>query len=455
MPLLRILRLRDLTLLIIGTVIGSGIFLVPAAVLRDVHGRFELALAVWLGGGVLSLLGALSYGELSARNSAAGGLYVYIRDGFGRLPAFLYGWTLFFLISSGSVATLAVAFSAYLGQVVPLSALAAKAVSAAMIACIAFVNVRGTRQSANLQNYATATKLLGVLAIALVLLFLGNGAPAHTLSPFEQYSMPSQLEGFATAMISVLWAYEGWQYCTLSAGETVNPQHNFPRAFLLGSAVLIALYVLTNVAYVHALGPQRAAQSDSIAAAAIAATVGPRASKFVSLVILISMFGAANGLTMTSPRVYYAMANDQLFFRSMARIHPKFQTPAFAVVAGSAWAALLAATGTFEQLLTYVVFSGWIFYGLAAASIFTYRRASPGGVRPYSVPGYPYTPIIFIVAASALVANTVVAQPGRALIGLVLIASGVPAFLIWKSRSQARANAPADAPQQFCERAPE
>jgi APA family basic amino acid/polyamine antiporter len=451
MPLLRTLRFGDLSLLIIGTVIGSGIFLVPAGVLRNVNGSVSLALGVWLAGGVLSLLGALSYGELSARNPEAGGLYLYIRDGFGPLPAFLYGWTLFFLISSGSVATLAVAFSAYLSQVIPLSPFGAKAVSVLMIACIAAINVRGTRQSADIQNYTTAVKLLGVLTIAMVLLLLDDRTATHAVVPSGQYSTLRHLQGFTAAMISVLWAYEGWQYCTLSAGETLNPQRNFPRAFLLGSAVLIAVYLLTNIAYIHALGPERAAQSESIAAAAIAATIGPRASKLVSLAILVSMFSAANGLTITSPRVYYAMSNDRLFFRSLARVHPKFHTPAFAVVAGSAWAALLAATGTFEQLLTYVVFSGWIFYGLAAASIFTYRKTYPDEIRPYSVPGYPFTPILFIAAAFALVANTVVAQPARALIGLMLIASGVPAFLIWRSRLRASERLATDAPEQSSE----
>src|SRR5438067_2094990 len=282
----RTLGLRDLILLIIGTVIGSGIFIVPGAVLRQTNGNITLAMLVWLTGGVLSLLGALTYGELSAMNPQAGGLYIFIRDGFGRLPSFLYGWTLFFVISSGSMATLAVAFSSYLGQIVPLSPLAAKLAAIAMIVVVTVVNVIGTA-----------------------------------------------------------------------------------------------------------------------------------ASKLVAAAILISIFSATNGLALTAPRVYYAMARDGVFFHQLAKIHPRFRTPAFAILAGSAWSIVLAATGTFEQLLTYVVFTGWLFYALGAASIFVYRRRSSERELPYRVPGYPWTPLLFIIAAAALVLNTIVTQFDRAAIG--------------------------------------
>jgi len=233
-------------------------------------------------------------------------------------------------------------------------------------------------------------------------------------------------------MIGVLWAYEGWQYVTFSAGETINAQRNFPRALLIGSSALIGIYLVANLAYLAALGPVKAAQTDSIAAAAVTAVIGPAASKLVALAILISIFSATNGITLTAPRVYYAMARDGVFFHQLAKVHPRFRTPAFAVLAGSGWAIVLAATGTFEQLLTYVVFTGWLFYALGAASIFVYRRKGSGRELPYRVPGYPWTPLLFIAAAIALVLNTIATQIGRAAIGLGIVLLGAPAYFIWR-----------------------
>ena len=427
----RTLGLKDLTLLIIGTVIGSGIFIVPGAVLRQTNGSIVLAMLVWLAGGILSLLGALTYGELSAMNPKAGGLYIFIRDGFGRLPSFLYGWTLFFVISSGSMATLAVAFSSYLGQIIPLSPLAAKLSAISMIVVVTVVNVIGTRKSANLQDWTTAIKVGAILLMSVILFVLGHGFAAASTVASTTISTRSMLSGVGFAMIGVLWAYEGWQYATFSAGETINAQRNFPRALLIGSAALIFIYMLANLAYLAALGPLKASQTDAVAAAAMTAVVGPAAAKLVAAAILISIFSATNGLTLTAPRVYYAMARDGVFFHQLAKIHPRFRTPAFAILAGSAWAIVLAATGTFEQLLTYVVFTGWLFYALGAASIFVYRRRSSERELPYRVPGYPWTPLLFIVAAAALVINTIVTQPVRAAIGLGIVLLGTLAYPIW------------------------
>jgi basic amino acid/polyamine antiporter, APA family len=425
------LGMRDLVLLIVGTVIGSGIFLVPGGVLKPVGYSVPLALFAWLVGGLLSLLGALTYGELSTMKPEAGGLYVYIRDCFGSLPAFLFGWTLFFVISAGSVATLAVAFSTYLGEFFTLTPLTAKLISIGMIATIGLVNVRGVRESANLQNVTTCLKIVAILAIAIALLSLGK---AFALHPVHMVSVRSGslASGFGLSMISVLWAYEGWQYATFSAGEALHPQRDFPLAFLIGSIALIAIYLLVNVAYISALGPQGVASSHRVAAAAISAVISPVAAKIVTLTILISMFSAANSIMMTAPRVYYSMARDGVFFQRLSRIHPRYGTPAFAILAAVLWTSLLAASGTFEQLLTYVVFVGWTFYALAAACVFVYRKREPHAKRPYRVPGYPVTPTIFIAAAIALVINTVASQPGRALIGLGIVLAGTPAYFLWR-----------------------
>ena len=428
----RTLGLRDLILLTVGLVIGSGIFIVPGAVLRQTGGNVTLALLVWLAGGILSLLGALTYGELSALKPKAGGLYVFIRDGFGNLPAFLYGWTLFFVISSGSAATLAVAFSSYFSEIVPLSPLNGKLVAIAMIVVVTVVNVLGTRESANLQGWTTAIKVIAILVMCAVLLAMGRGLTSVSTAGVPDVGVRSLVAGVGLAMIGVLWAYEGWQYVTFSAGESIDAQRNFPRALLIGTAALIGIYLLANLAYLAALGPEKAAQSNSVAAAAVTAVVGRSASRLVAGCILISIFSATNGLTLTAPRVYYAMARDEVFFHQLGEVHPRFRTPAFAIVVSSAWAILLAATGTFEQLLTYVVFTGWLFYALGAASIFVYRRrAAPDG-SVYRVPGYPWTPLLFIIAAAALVVNTIVTQIGRAAIGLGIVLIGVPVYFIWR-----------------------
>ena len=429
----RTLTLRDLVMVVIGGVIGSGIFIVPGAVLRQTGGSMTLAMLVWLGGGVLSLLGALTYAELSAMNPKAGGLYIFIRDGFGSLPAFLYGWMLFFVISSGSVATLAVAFSSYFGQLMPLSPLIAKLIAIAMILVVTVVNVIGTRNAADVQDWTTIIKVAAIVLMSVLLLMLGRGFKGSSIIPMATGGS-SIASGVGLAMIGVLWAYEGWQYVTFSAGEAIDPQRNFPRALLIGSAALIGIYLLANVAYLAALGPLKAAQTDAIAATAVTTVLGPAASRLVAIAILISIFSATNSIALTNPRVYYAMARDGVFFHQLAKVHPRFRTPAFAVIAGSAWAIVLAATGTFEQLLTYVVFTGWVFYALGAASIFVFRRKGSGQVLSYRVPGYPFTPILFVVAAAALVLNTIVTQPGRAAIGLGILLLGTPAFFLWRAK---------------------
>jgi basic amino acid/polyamine antiporter, APA family len=432
--LLRTLGLRDLILIVVGTVIGSGIFLVPSTVLRQTGGNVTVALLVWVVAGVLSLLGALTYAEMGAAKPDAGGLYVYIRDAFGPLPAFLYGWTAFFVIGSGSVATLAVAFTGYLRQLVPVSPMAAKVVAVVVIAIIMAVNVRGVRQGADVQNVTTALKAGAIVIMSVLLLALGGGAGAAPPPDIAGPPAGSLLAGIGLAMIGVLWAYEGWQYATFSAGETIDPQRTFPRAIVLGTVILIAIYLLANVAYLAALGTTGVMASERVAADAVSAVLGPAAGKVIAAVILVSMFSAANGITLTAPRLYFSMARDRVFFAKLAEVHPRFGTPALAIVVSSVWAMLLAVTGTFEQLLTYVVFVGWIFYALGGLAIFAYRRAQPDTPRPFRTPGYPLTPLLFVVSAAVIVLNTIVSQPARAAIGLGLVVLGVPAFYVWRRK---------------------
>jgi basic amino acid/polyamine antiporter, APA family len=431
----RTLSLKDLVFICMGTVIGSGIFLVPGAVLRQSDGAVGVALLVWFIAGILSLLGALTYGEMGAMRPDAGGLYVYIRDAFGPLPAFLYGWTVFIVVGSGSVATLAVAFTNYARQFIPLSPLAAKLLAVAMIVVVMLINVRGTRQGATVQNWSTALKAGAILVMSGLLLVAGPGLASPETRWWPQtVDVGALAAGAGLAMIAVLWAYEGWQYVTFSAGEAIDPQRTFPRGIVTGTALVIGLYMLANVGYVAALGAGGVMQSNRVAAEAMATHFGDAAGKAIAAVILVSIFSAANGLTLTAPRMYYAMARDGVFFQRLAEVSPRFGTPAVAIVAGSVWAMLLAATGTFEQLLTYVVFISWVFFALAAMAIFTYRRREPNAPRPFRTPGYPVTPVLFIASALAIVLNTLVTQPQRGLIGLGGVALGIPVYFFWRSR---------------------
>ena len=430
----RSLGFTDLSLITIGTVIGSGIYLVPSLVLQQTGGRTSLALIVWAIAGILSLLGALTYAELGAMKPEAGGLYAYLRDAFGPLAGFLYGWASFVVIASGSIAALAVAFANYLKPLLPF-AVPGPVISVVLIAIVAALNVRGTRGSATVQNWTTGAKAGSLLLLSLLLIAKGRGTTdgAATILTAPNGSLAA---GLGAAMIGVLWAYEGWQYVTFSAGEARDPQRTFPRAISLATFALIILYLLANVGYVSALGPVGAANSTRVAADAIESVIGPVAGAIVSALILVSIFSALNGLVLTTPRMYYAMARDGLFFKRLTAVHPRFGTPAVAIITLTVWSAILAASGTFERLLTYAVFTGWIFYGLGALAVFAFRRAEPNVVRPFRVPGYPVTPVLFVVAAAALVVNTIATQPGRALVGLGLVALGAPVFFIWRSRAR-------------------
>src|SRR5216683_1155715 len=442
--LIRTLRLRDLLLLFIGSVIGSGIFRTPGPILRQVDGSVGLSLLVWIVGGVLSLLGALTYAELAAANPEAGGLYCFIRDGFGRLPAFLYGWCLFAVIASGTIAALARAFTRYLAEIIPLTSTGSTIVSLLMIAVVTAVNVWGTRKSSNLQNWTTLIKAGLVVLLSAVLFSLGSHAsdiPSALGTTQHGFEL---LSAFGLAMIPVLWAYEGWQFGTYSAGEVVNPQKSFPRAFLLGSVSLVALYLIAVCAYLVALGPTAATASDAIAATAVRVVLGPWAGKIVALTILISTFSSTNSVVLTAPRVFYAMANDKLFFRKLAEVHPRFKTPAAAIIGLGVWSAVLVCAGelgTFSKLIEGVIFIGWIFYGLGAAAIFPIRRASAGRPIPYRTPGYPWTPIIFVLVAAAIVGNAIYLaflDPSHFMnlaAAVVLFLIGLPAYFFWRKRA--------------------
>jgi APA family basic amino acid/polyamine antiporter len=428
----RTLSLRDLIVIVIGTVIGSGIFLTPGAVVQRA-GSGGVALIVWTLGGVLSLLGALTFAELGAARPESGGLYVYLRDAFGPALAFLYGWTMFLVIGSGSLATLGAAFPRYVGVFIPLTPVWERVISVLVIVSVSALNIRGTRRSADVQAVATGIKVAVILLLAILLIATSSGRN-HSGTWWPSDVSFATVSGGITAMIGVLWAYEGWQYVTFSAGETLDPQRTFARGIAIGTLALVGIYVFANVGYFAALGVDGVAASRTVASDAASAALGPWAANIVAAVILVSIFSASNGLTLTLPRLFFAMARDGLFLSQLARVHPRFGTPAAAIVGTAIWSSVLVLSGSFEQLLTYVVFMSWLWFALAALAIFAYRKREPDAPRPFRTPGYPVTPILFVAAAMVIVVNTVVSQPVQSLVGLGIALLGIPAYLWWRAR---------------------
>ncbi|HET7841243.1 MAG TPA: amino acid permease [Terriglobia bacterium] len=425
------------TAIVIGTIIGSGIFLVPHDVAQQVSSARALML-VWIVGGILSLGGALSLAELGAATPDAGGVYVYLRQAYGKVFAFLYGWAALLVIESGSIATLAVAFSIYAAAFVPLSAVEQKLISAGVIAILSIVNILGVRKGAAVQTIFMIAKLAG-LAIIMGFAIFRTVAPVEASAPLP--TAQTTFSSFGIALIGVLWAYQGWHMLSYAAGEVRDPSRVLPRSYLVGTTVIVAVYLAANLAYLRVLPLAALAQHQRVAAEAMTLLAGPRGAAFVSALILCSIFGALNGNVLGGARVYFAMARDGVFFKSVGRIHSKFETPAVAIVVQGIWSAVLAASGTYKQLYTYVIFTGWIFYGAAVLAVIAVRRKQPELPRPYRVWGYPVMPIAFALASLVIVASTLVGSPKESGIGLALVLAGVPIYFAWnwwRSRNAGR-----------------
>jgi APA family basic amino acid/polyamine antiporter len=437
----RVLGRWDIVSIVVGGVIGSGIFLVPRDMAAAV-GAPLLILAVWAAGGLLSFFGALSFGELGAAMPEAGGVYVYLREAYGSLVAFLFGWTLFLVIDSGAIATLTVAFaSKYLPHFVALSPAAQKAVSVAFILFLMAMNYIGVRWGANLQNLLTAIKLAGLAGMCAVIFLFAKGSTANFVGPSAPAS-GGLLGSFGIALIASLWAYKGWEATTYSSGEIRDPQKNLPAGIFIGTLVCIAFYVVAQLAYLYVLPAPAIAGSDRIAADAMNLAVGGVGASVISFIILFSIMGAANQNFLCSPRVYFAMAKDGLFFSRISTVHPKFLTPSVSIIAIGLWSMVLSLSGTFEQLFTYVVFGQWIFFGLTVAAVIVLRRKKPGLARPYRTWGYPATPLVFILAALFIAVNALISQFWNAMAGLGIIVAGIPAYFYWR-RKRARPGAAA------------
>ena len=441
----RDLSLFDAINLVIGTVIGSGIFLVPAEIARAVHTPGWM-LAVWVIGGALTLLGALSLAELGAAIPEAGGIYTFILRGFGRLPGFLCGWMLFTVATSGSIATLAAAFPIYLGAFVPLTPWSAKLAGLCAIVVLTWINAIGVKNGARVGNVLTALKVGGLVAMVLAIFLLPGPRPDPALGAAAPPlpSGPVPVAAIGVALVAVLWAYEGWHDVSFAAGEIRDPQKNFPRGLIGGVGVVIALYLLANVAYLKVLSPAEIAASDRVALTAMTRVTGALGGKILTAAILCSILGAMNALILAGPRAYYQMAKDGLFVDRISRVHPKWSTPFEALVLQGVWSCFLVLfLGGFSQLFTYVIFGGWIFYALAVLSVIALRRKEPELVRPFRVPGYPVVPLLFVGTALAIVINTLVATPREAGIGLAFIALGIPVYWIQRAFRRRSSRGPA------------
>lgn len=418
------------TAIVVGTIIGSGIFLVPHEMAGQV-GSVRSLMLVWVVGGVLSLAGALSLAELGAAMPEAGGVYVYLRQAYGKALAFLYGWAALLVIETGSIATLAVAFGIYSASFVPLTNFQQKLVASAVIVLLSGVNILGVRKGAAVQTIFTIAKLAG---LAIIVGYALSSTNLERVAATQPLPTPhTTVSSFGVALISALWAYQGWHMLSYAAGEVRNPARVLPRSYLLGTLVVVTAYLSANLAYLRVL-PMEAMADDRyqrVAAKAMEILAGPRGALFVSALILCSIFGALNGNVLGGARVNFAMARDGVFFSSVGRVHPRFATPALAIVIQGVWSIVLTATGTYKQLYTYVIFSGWLFYAAAVIALIVLRRRHPDMTRPYRVPAYPALPIIFVVAALAIVVNTLVRSPLESGIGLAIILTGVPVYFIW------------------------
>lgn len=448
----RQLSLFDSTMIMVGIILGSGIFLTTGIMATSLPSA-SMILLVWIIGGLLTLAGALTYAELGAAMPEAGGQYVYLKKAYGPLFGFLFGWILFLVYMSGGIAGLAVAFAEYTGFFFPGLSLqhilfthklnilgfsttftlsAGKLVGVGAILVLSFMNLIGTKFGKGIQNVLTVIKIGALLAIVILGFTIGKGQAVDFSFNPAGISVTAIISGFAVALIAVAWAFDGWNNITFVAGEIKNPQRDIPRALIWGTIITTVIYALVNYIYLYALPIAKMAGEVRIAEKATTVLFGGTTAAVISAAVVISTFGSLNGSILAGPRVYYAMARDGFFFKRVAAIHPKYGTPAFSIVVQAVWSIILTLTGTFEQLLTYVIFVAIIFWITAAFSVFTLRKKFPDMPRPYKTWGYPVVPALFIIASMGILINTLIEKPVEALAGLGITAVGIPVYYYWK-----------------------
>ena len=429
--LARVLTLLDATMINAGGIIGSGIFMVPATIAL-LTGSTSLILAVWVFGGLISLFGALSVAELGAAMPRAGGQFVYLNEAYGPVWGYLYGWSCVAVINTASIAAVGGAFSEYLSFFFPLSTMGIKSVAILSVILLTIINILDVKSGARAQNIFTLLKIgaiFGIISLGLVM----DGGSAENIQPFyPDRPLPALVGPLGLAMVSVLWTYDGWIFITYVAGEVKNPGRNIPLSLVFCMLIVISIYLLINFVFTYTLGIGAMGTSTLVASDSAFIFLGEKGAVLVSIIILISLLGANNGFILTSARINYAMARNRLFFQQAAKVHPKFKSPANALIIQAVWACALTFSGTYNQLITYIIFASWIFYAMSCAAVIILRKKRPEMKRPYKTPGYPYIPIIFILFAVFLTFNTILEAPRDAAVGAGIILAGLPLYFYWK-----------------------
>jgi APA family basic amino acid/polyamine antiporter len=406
----------------------SGIFIVPGTIARELPSPMMI-LAVWMIAGVISFFGALAYAELGAMMPDSGGQYIYLREAYGPLAAFVSGWVSFLVVQSGSIAAVSVGFGIYLSYLLPGFTTLSRWIPVALIALFSLINYRGVRWAARAQNILTLLKFAG-LAVLIGSSFLYKTPVRLKVDDWGAGALTTH--GLVMALLGCFLAYDGWQYIALVAGEVREPSRNIPRSIALGTAAVVLLYLLANVAYLRVLPLTRIAATERVAAVTAEQTMGHIGATLVALTILLSAAGAANGSILTSPRIYFAQARDGLFFRQVAAIHPRFGTPSISILVQCVWTCALALSGSYETLFSFVLFAMWLFHAMTVFGVIILRRRTPDLPRPYRMWGYPLSPLLFTLFALWFVVNTFWTRPGPSLIGALIVAGGVPVYFLWR-----------------------
>jgi APA family basic amino acid/polyamine antiporter len=423
----RTLNLLDASAIVVGTTIGGAIFVIPSPIAREL-GSAPLIFAVWLTAGLISFVGALAYAELGAMLPHSGGQYVYIREAYGRLAAFLAGWSFFLVIQSGAIAAVSTVFALYLSYLFPSVPHLAAVAPPLLIALLTAINYAGVKLGARVQVALTLLKLAGLGAL-VVSSFL---VPSHLLWAVPR--APS-IGSVGLAMLGAFLAFDGWHVIAFVAGEVSHPRRNVPLALALGVTAAGTVYLLANLAYLRALPIAQIAASERVAADSALVTLGPLGAVFVSATIMLSTAGAANGVILTSPRIYFAQARDKLFFSRFGEIHPKYRTPSFSITIQGVWTALLALSGSYEALVTYVLFVTFVIHAASVLGVIVLRRRHPDWARPYKMWGYPASPLLFAAFAICFVGNTLIERPVPSLFGTLIVLSGIPMYVIWRKKT--------------------
>ncbi len=473
--LTRALGLFTTTMLVIGSVVGSGIFKNPSSMAAMVQSP-EMLMLVWVVAGIVTCFGALTIAEVAGLIPATGGQYEYFRVIYGDATAFIYGWCLFFVIQTGSIASITYVFSYYFhsmfplwelpeqvwksfaiglpfGTIYPLQEIGIKLITSAAIVLLTCINIAGVREGGRVQNLLTVSKVAAILLLVVAAFVFGQGAVAH-FTQSGSAGVPTGMALLTTLVLTLnkaLWAYDGWNTVTAVAGETRNPQKTIPRALLLGSVSILTIYLLINLAYLYILNIDQLAASTSVAADVARIAMGPWGLTFVAIAVMISTLGTSNGTILQSARIFFAMATDGLFFKRMGTVHKRFHSPSAALVWQCVWSCFLVFTGTFDMLTEMLIFVSWGFYGLAAVGVIILRKRMPNAVRPYKTWGYPFVPIVFIVFAVGFLAFSLVSdyqqwRAGQAngsdpilnsVYGLLILVSAFPAYMFFKARKKA------------------